>query len=76
MPQETTRTVLDSLSQSPILKGAVPTLGGVGMSFIEEIEIGLRLMGLLVGLGIGTVTLYIKIKDLKIRLEKERVKKK
>lgn len=58
-----THTALDSLQQNPILKGVVPTVGSVGLTFIEEIEIGLRITGVLIGIVIGCLTLYVKARE-------------
>ena len=66
--------VTDSLSHHPISYGAMPAFGGVGLSFIEELEIGLRLVGLLIGLSIGVVTLYIKLKEIKSIAAAEKAK--
>ena len=64
MPKDTLKYLYDSISDHPIAYGTVPSLGGVGLSFVEQLEIGLRLAGLIVGLSVGCITLYIKIKDL------------
>jgi hypothetical protein len=55
---------LDSLSHHPITKGLLPTIGGVGITFIEELEIGFRLAGVVIGVLIGCLTLYVKVRDL------------
>lgn len=62
--KDTIKHVTDSLRDNPITKGMIPTLGGVGMSFIDELEAYLRLSGLVIGLLIGCATLYVKIKEI------------
>ena len=56
---------LDSLQQNPILKGAIPAVAGAGITFLEQVEIWLRVSGAAVGLVIGCLTLYVQVKKLR-----------
>ena len=56
---------LDSLATNPILKGAVPALAGAGMTFVEELEIWLRITGVVIGIAVGSLTLYVTYKKAK-----------
>lgn len=58
-------SAMDSLQQHPILKGALPTAGGVGMTFLEGLDWGLRITGVIIGIAIGCLTLYVKWKEAK-----------
>jgi len=60
---DTINNFLDSLEQQPILKGAVPAVAGVAVSFFENVEQWLRITGLAIGILIGLVTLYLKMKQ-------------
>ena len=54
---------IQSLHDKPIIKGVLPTLAGTGISFIESIEVGLRIASVSVALAIGCITLYVKWGD-------------
>lgn len=51
---------LDSLAANPILKGVVPTMAGAGVTFIEELEVGLRIASVSLAVVIGLLTVYVK----------------
>lgn len=51
---------LDSLAANPILKGVVPTMAGAGITFVEELEIGLRIASVSMACIIGALTIYVK----------------
>lgn len=53
---------LDSLAMNPILKGAVPALAGAGITFLEGLEIWLRITGVVIGICVGLLTLYVTYK--------------
>ena len=59
--EQTAENVMDSLSQHPILKGAVPSFTGVALSFIDNLEQWMRLTGLGIGIVIGCLTAYLKV---------------
>jgi hypothetical protein len=66
--KDTANHVIDTLQQHPILKGMIPS-GAVGsLTFVEELEIGLRIAGLIAGLIVAGLTGYaqwLKIRNLK-----------
>jgi hypothetical protein len=62
---EVTHSVMDSLAQHPVLKGAIPAAAGSALTFLQEVEIWLRISGAFVGLIIGCLTLYVQIQNLK-----------
>lgn len=51
---------LDSLAANPILKGVVPTMAGAGVTFLEEVEVGLRIASVSLAVIIGCLTMYVK----------------
>jgi len=67
---------IQSLGQSPILKGVVPTVAGAGITLIESLEVGLRITSVSLACIIGFLTVYVKGKEaLKIYKESKKNKK-
>jgi hypothetical protein len=62
---EISQSMMNSLAKSPVLKGAVPAMAGSALTFLQHIEIWLRISGAFVGLVIGVLTLYTMIKNLR-----------
>lgn len=54
---------IQALHDKPIANGVLPTLAGTGISFIESLEVGLRIASVSVALAIGCITLYVKWGD-------------
>ena len=63
--QDMIQFTLEALQKQPMLKGFVPAVGGLGMSFVDGIEFGLRLFIMVISAGIGCVTLWVKVKEAK-----------
>ena len=65
---------LQSLGQNPITKGVIPTVAGAGVTFIENLEIGLRITSVSLACVIGLLTVYVKGKEA-LKVYKEGKKK-
>lgn len=57
--------VSQTLGKQPLIKGALPAMIGSGLTFLQNIEIWLRISGAFVGLIIGLLTLYSMIKKMR-----------
>lgn len=63
--EDSTLVVLDSLSQHPIIKGALPAFGSVAFSYWDIAELWLRRSTLILGFIIALLTIVAKIRDLR-----------
>ena len=68
--KDTANHVIDTLQQHPFLKGLVPATATSSLTFVEELEIGLRIAGLVAGLIVAGLTGYAQW--LKIKNEKQK----
>lgn len=53
-----------AIENTPHLKGLLVTVSGVSISFLTELEMNIRILGGLIGIAVGLLTLYKLIKDL------------
>ena len=54
---------MQSLGQNPIAKGLVPTVAGTAVTFMESLEISLRITSVSLACIIGILTVYVKGKE-------------
>lgn len=52
---------IDTLATDALLKGGIPTVLGVSLSLINEIEQWMRITSIGIGIAIGSLVLYSKI---------------
>lgn len=62
--KETLSTFIDTLANNALYKGGIPTGVGAGISFIEQVEQWMRLTSLGIGIFIGLLVLYSKIRSM------------
>jgi hypothetical protein len=58
-------SVLVDLQQHSFVKGVIPTIGAVMLSFLEDIEIWLRIVTLVLGIILACITIYAKLVQIK-----------
>jgi hypothetical protein len=57
--------IITDLQHQSILKGVIPTIGAVMLSFLENIEIWLRIVTLVLGIILACITIYAKLVQIK-----------
>ncbi len=62
--KENISTFIDTLANNALYKGGIPTVAGAGISIIEQVEQWMRIGSLGIGIFIGLLVLYSKIRSM------------
>ena len=68
MIKDTAYKVIETLQEHPVLKGIFPSIAAGSLTFVDGLEIGLRITGLVSGIMVAGLTGYaqwLKIKKFK-----------